>query len=189
LNLERGAVHPDIEQVLIPRAELQRRVAELADQVASDYRDTDLLLIGVLKGAVMFLVDLARELRLPLEMDFIAISSYGASTESSGVVHILKDLDEPVTGKHILVVEDIIDTGLTLQYILRNLATRRPASVKVCGLLVKDKARPVEVQCDYVGFRIPDRFVVGYGLDYAERYRNLPYVGILKPTVYERPPE
>ena len=178
-------MHEDIEEVLIPAADLSRRVAELGREVAADYRDKELVLVGILKGAVMFLVDLARELRLPLEIDFMAISSYGASTESSGIVRILKDLDESPADKHVLVVEDIVDTGLTLQYILRNLATRRPASVRVCGLLVKRKARPVEVPCDYVGFRIPDRFVVGYGLDYAERYRNLPYIGVLKRSVYD----
>jgi len=142
------------------------------------------VLVGILKGALIFLVDLARNIRLPLEIDFMAVSSYGASTRTSGVVRITKDLDESVEGKHLLLVEDIIDTGLTVKYILRNLSSRRPASVRVCGLLVKEKPRPVEIRCDYVGFTIPDRFVVGYGLDYAERYRNLPYVGVLKPEVY-----
>ena len=174
----------DIEEILISSPDLSRRVAELGREIAADYRGKDLLLIGVLKGAVVFLVDLAREIRLPLEIDFMAVSSYGASTESSGVVRILKDLDESVEGKHLLIVEDIVDTGLTLQYILRNLATRRPASVRVCGLLLKEKERPIAAECHYVGFRIPDRFVVGYGLDYAERYRNLPYIGVLKPAVY-----
>src|SRR5919198_799574 len=141
-------MHDDIEQILIPADDLARRVAELGQEVAADYCGRELLLVGVLKGAVIFLVDLAREIRLPLEIDFMATSSYGASTESSGVVRILKDLDEPVTDKHLLVVEDIIDTGLTLQYILANLATRRPASLRVCGLLLKDKERPVETQCD-----------------------------------------
>ena len=175
-----------IEEVLIAAPDLARRVAELGQEIAADYRGKELLLLGVLKGAVVFLVDLAREIKLPLEIDFMAVSSYGPSTESSGVVRILKDLDEPVMDKHLLIVEDIVDTGLTLQYILRNLATRRPASVRVCGLLVKEKERPLEVPCDYVGFRIPDRFVVGYGLDYAERYRNLPYIGVLKPSVYRQ---
>ena len=177
-------MHEDIEEILVSADDLQRRVGELGREVAADYRDKDLLLVGVLKGAVMFLVDLAREVRLPLEIDFMAVSSYGATTRSSGVVRILKDLDEPVTDKHVLVVEDIIDTGLTLRYILRNLATRRPASVRVCGLLYKEKDRAVDVPCEYVGFRIPDRFVVGYGLDYGERYRNLPYIGVLKRSVY-----
>ena len=177
-------MHEDVEEILITAEELSRRVAELGRQVAEDYRNKDLMLVGVLKGAVIFLVDLAREIGLPLEIDFMATSSYGASTETSGVVRILKDLDQGVADKHILIVEDIIDTGLTLQYILRNLGTRRPASVRVCGLLLKAKERPIQVQCDYVGFRIADRFVVGYGLDYAERYRNLPYIGVLKPRIY-----
>src|SRR5919197_1106202 len=177
-------MHDDIEQILIPADNLARRVAELGQEVAADYGGRELLLVGVLKGAGILLGDFPPPIRLPLEIDFMATSSYGASTESSGVVRILKDLDEPVADKHVLVVEDIIDTGLTLQYILRNLETRRPASVRVCGLLVKDKQRPIEVRCDYVGFHIPDRFVVGYGLDYAERYRNLPYIGVLKPSIY-----
>ena len=192
-ELPERPLRDDIEEILIAEEQLQRRVAELGRQIAGDYRDKDLLLVGVLKGAVMFLVDLARTIGLPLEMDFMAISSYGASTQSSGVVRILKDLDAPVADKHILIVEDIVDTGLTLQYILRNLATRRPASVRVCGLLLKERKRPVEVPCQYVGFTIPDRFVVGYGLDYGERYRNLPYVGVLKPSVYaargQQPPD
>jgi hypoxanthine phosphoribosyltransferase len=180
-------VDADVEEVLITASDLARRIAELGQEIAEDYRGKELLLVGVLKGAVMFMVDLARQIQLPLEIDFMATSSYGASTESSGVVRILKDLDEPIADKHVLIVEDIIDTGLTLQYILRNLATRRPASVRVCGLLVKERPRPVEVTCHYVGFRIPDRFVVGYGLDYAERYRNLAYIGVLKPSVYSQP--
>jgi hypoxanthine phosphoribosyltransferase len=174
----------DVERVLVSAETLRQRVAELGAQITTDYRDRELLLVGVLKGAVLFMVDLARQIRLPLEIDFMAVSSYGASTVSSGVVRILKDLDESVTGKHLLIVEDIIDSGLTLQYILRNLETRRPASVRVCGLLFKERERPVEVRCDYIGFRIPDRFVVGYGLDYAERYRNLPYIGVLRPEIY-----
>jgi hypoxanthine phosphoribosyltransferase len=137
-----------------------------------------------MKVDIFFLVVLEPAFRLPLAIDFMAISSYGASTKTSGVVRIVKDLDESVDGRHVLVVEDIIDTGLTLKYILRNLASRRPASVKVCGLLVKQKDRPINVEVDYVGFHIPDRFVVGYGLDYAEVYRNLPYIGVLKPERY-----
>jgi hypoxanthine phosphoribosyltransferase len=176
----------DLAEVLITEAQLSRRIADLGKQISADYRGKDLLLLGVLKGAVMFLVDLAREIRLPLELDFMATSSYGSSTQSSGIVRILKDLDEPVEGKHLLVVEDIVDSGLTLAYILRTLQTRRPASIKVCGLLVKDRPRDldVDVVVDYIGFRIPDRFVVGYGLDYAETYRNLPYVAVLKPELY-----
>ena len=174
----------DLEEIVVERERLARRVSELAEQITADYRGRRLLLVGVLKGAVAFLVDLAREIRLPLEVDFMATSSYGASTRSSGIVRILKDLDEPIEGKHLLVVEDIVDSGLTLGYILRALRMRAPASIKVCGLLVKDRPRSDEVAVDYVGFRIPDRFVVGYGLDYAEKYRNLPYVGVLKPALY-----
>jgi hypoxanthine phosphoribosyltransferase len=179
----------DLAEVLITEAQLSRRIADLGKQISADYRGKDLLLLGVLKGAVMFLVDLAREIRLPLEVDFMATSSYGSSTQSSGIVRILKDLDEPIEGKHVLVVEDIVDSGLTLAYILRTLQTRRPASIRVCGLLVKDRPRDVDVDVvvDYIGFRIPDRFVVGYGLDFAESYRNLPYVAVLKPELYRDP--
>ena len=173
----------DLEEVVIGEGQLRRRVSELGEQITADYRGRRLLLVGVLKGAVTFLVDLAREVRLPLELDFMAISSYGASTRSSGIVRILKDLDDPIEGKDVLIVEDIVDSGLTLDYILRTLRMRQPASIKVCGLLVKDRARADDVQVDYVGFRIPDRFVVGYGLDYAETYRNLPYVAVLKPAL------
>ena len=174
----------DLAEILISEAALNRRIAELGREIAADYDGKPLLLLGVLKGAVMFLVDLAREIRLPVELDFMATSSYGASTQSSGIVRILKDLDAPVEGKHVLIVEDIVDSGLTLAYILRALEARQPASVKICGLLVKDRQRVADVSVDYVGFQIPDRFVVGYGLDHAETYRNLPYVGVLKPDLY-----
>jgi hypoxanthine phosphoribosyltransferase len=177
----------DIEAVLIDEARLRQRLAELGEQLTRDYQGRDLLLVGVLKGAVIFMVDLARRIRVPLEIDFMAVSSYGSSTESSGVVRIIKDLDDPIEGKNVLIVEDIIDTGLTLQYILRNLRTRGPASIRVCGLLVKEKDRAIEIEPDYMGFRIPDRFVVGYGLDYAERYRNLPFIGVLKAPVSGQP--
>lgn len=176
----------DIEETLLDAEAIRRRVAELAGEIERDYAGRRLLLVGVLKGAILFLVDLARELKLPVEMDFMAISSYGASTRSSGVVRILKDLDESVEGKDVLVVEDIVDTGLTLKYIIENLETRNPQSIRICALLSKSGARQVEVPVDYVGFEIPNRFVVGYGLDYAERYRNLPYIGVLKPSVYSR---
>ena len=174
----------DIQEIVVDRERLAHRVAELADEITADYRARRLLLVGVLKGAVAFLVDLAREIRLPVEVDFMATSSYGASTESSGIVRILKDLEEPIEGKDLLIVEDIVDSGLTLGYILRTLRMRAPASIKVCGLLVKDRPRSDEIAVDYVGFRILDRFVVGYGLGYAERYRNLPYIGVLKPALY-----
>jgi len=169
-----------VKRVLISREEIHRRIQELGRQLSRDYAGRNLLLLGVLKGAVVFLVDLARAIDLPLQMDFMAVSSYGASTQSSGVVRILKDLDAAVEGRDILVVEDIIDTGLTLRYILDNLAMRNPASVKVCALLVKGKARPDGIKADYVGFEIPDEFVVGYGLDYAELYRNLPFIAVLE---------
>jgi hypoxanthine phosphoribosyltransferase len=177
-------MHADIEQILISADELAHRTVELGEQITNDYRDRELLLVGVLKGAVLFMVDLARQIKLPLTIDFMAISSYGADTTSSGVVRLLKDLDGSVSGKHLIIVEDIVDSGLTLQYIRRHLEMRGAASVRVCGLLWKERERAVEVPCDYVGFRIPDRFVVGYGLDYAERYRNLPYIGVLRPEIY-----
>lgn len=174
----------DIEQVLIDEAALQQRVAELGQEISRDYAGRPLVLVCVLKGAVAFFWDLARAISLPVVLDFISISSYGASTRSSGVVRILKDLDAPIEGKDVLIVEDIVDTGLTLRYILENLETRQPASVKICGLLLKHREREAEARVDYVGFEIPDRFVVGYGLDFAERYRNLSYIGVLKPSVY-----
>ena len=169
-----------IESVLISEQEIQQRIKELGQQISKDYAGRNLLLLGVLKGAVVFLVDLAKAIDLPLQMDFMAVSSYGASTQSSGVVRILKDLDSAVDGRDILVVEDIIDTGLTLRYILDNLAMRNPASVKVCALLYKERPRAEAIEADYVGFQIPNKFVVGYGLDYAELYRNLPYVGVMR---------
>ena len=176
----------DIAEVLIPADRLQARVRELARQVEDDYRETGVLLVGVLKGALMFMVDLARELDLPVELDFMAISSYGNATESSGVVRILKDLDMTIEGRHVLIVEDIVDTGLTLSYMREVLLTREPASLRICCLLDKRDARQADVALDYVGFVIPTRFVVGYGLDYAEIYRNLPFVGVLKPECYQK---
>jgi hypoxanthine phosphoribosyltransferase len=177
----------DMAEVLITAEQLEQRVAELGEQITADYAGRRLLLVCVLKGAVLFLVDLARQIQLPLEIDFMAISSYGASTQSSGIVRILKDLEDSVEGQHILVVEDIVDSGLTLDYLLRSLAARGPASIKVCGLLLKERPRELPVTIDYVGFTIPDKFVVGYGLDFAERYRNLPYIGVLRPDLYETP--
>lgn len=178
-------MHDDIEDVLITDSVLQGRIAALAAAIRADYQGKDLLLVGILRGAIMFITDLARHLDMPLEVDFMAISSYGNATESSGVVRILKDLDTPLEGKHVLIVEDIIDSGLTLRYLMENLESRNPASVEVCTLLDKEKPRETTVLAPrYVGFRIPDRFVVGYGLDYAQKYRNLPYIGVLKPSVY-----
>ena len=176
--------HDDIEQVLISEEEIHARVAALAAAITAEYRGKDLLLVGILRGAIMCIVDLARRLDMALEMDFMAVSSYGNTTESSGVVRILKDLDGPIEGKHVLVVEDIVDSGLTLGYLVEHLARRGPASLNVCALLDKAKASERSLPIAYVGFTIPDRFVVGYGLDYAQKYRNLPYIGVLKPSVY-----
>jgi hypoxanthine phosphoribosyltransferase len=173
-ELERG-----VGEILIDEETLQGRIAALGDEISADYEGRDLLLIGVLKGAVFFMADLMRRLRVPCEIDFMAISSYGAATDSSGVVRILKDLDINIEGRHVLVVEDIIDSGLTLSYLMRNLESREPASLEVCALLTKPGRRAIDVPVRYVGFEIPNRFVIGYGLDFAERYRNLPYVGVL----------
>ena len=168
-----------VAEVLIDEESLRGRVAELGEEVSSDYVGRDLLLIGVLKGAVFFMADLMRHLTVPCEIDFMAISSYGASTDSSGVVRILKDLDINIEGRHVLVVEDIIDSGLTLSYLMRNLESREPETLDVCALLTKPERREIDVPVRYVGFEIPNRFVIGYGLDFDERYRNLPYVGVL----------
>ena len=174
----------DVQEVLITEEQLQRRVAEMGARIAADYTDKTPVLICVLKGASMFLVDLMRAAPIPLEVDYMAISSYGASTKSSGVVRILKDLDTVIEGRHVLVVEDIVDTGLTLKYITDLLAARSPASLRICTLLDKRENRRTQVTVDYAGFVIPNRFVIGYGLDYAEVYRNLPFIGVLKPEIY-----
>jgi hypoxanthine phosphoribosyltransferase len=168
-----------IGEILIDEETLAARVAELGAEVSADYEGRDLLLIGVLKGAVFFMADLMRHLTVACEVDFMAISSYGDSTDSSGIVRILKDLDINIEGRDVLVVEDIIDSGLTLSYLIRNLESREPASLEVCALLTKPSRREIDVRVRYVGFEIPNKFVVGYGLDFAERYRNLPYVGVL----------
>jgi hypoxanthine phosphoribosyltransferase len=170
---------PAIGEVLVPAEELQRRIRELGVEISRDYADRDLIMIGVLKGAILFLADLMRELTVPCEVDFMAVSSYGSATDSSGVVRILKDLDSSIEGRNVLIVEDIIDSGLTLQYLLRNLRARNPASVEVCALLTKPDRRRVELPIRYVGFEIPNRYVIGYGLDYAQRYRNLDCVAVL----------
>ncbi len=174
----------ELASVLISEKEIDQRIRELAAEVDRDYAERDLLLVGVLKGAVMVMADLARALHVHATMDWMAVSSYGSGTTSSGVVRILKDLDKDITGKHVLVVEDIIDSGLTLSWLLRNLGSRGPASVEVFTLLRKPDAAKVAVDVRYVGFDIPNEFVIGYGLDYAERYRNLPFVGTLAPQVY-----
>lgn len=180
----------DIKSVLLSEDEIQAKVAELGAQVGEDYRDAlgsqDLLLITVLKGAVFFVTDLARKIPLPTQLEFMAVSSYGSSTSSSGVVRILKDLDRDINDRDVLIVEDIVDSGLTLSWLLRNLATRHPRSLRVCTLMRKPDAVRDDVDIAYVGFDIPNEFVVGYGLDYAERYRDLSYIGTLDPKVYEQ---
>jgi len=174
----------DLQEVLLTEAQIKTRVAEMARQITRDYDGRQLLLIGILKGAVMFLADLVRELGVKASIDFIAVSSYGSSTKSSGAVRILKDLDSSIDGKDVLVVEDIVDTGLTLQYLVNTLKARKPRSLKMAALLDKPSRRKVDVNVDYLGFQIPDKFVVGYGLDFNEDYRHLPYVAVLKPELY-----
>ena len=178
-------MHQDIEEVLFSTEAILAKVAELGARITRDYAGKTLLLLGTLKGAVPFIADLARAIELPLELDYMAISSYGSSTQSSGVVRILKDLEGPIANKHVLIVEDIVDSGQTLHYLMEVLRQRRPLSLRVCTLLDKERERVKPVESDYTGFTIPDRFVVGYGLDYAQHYRNLPYIGILKPAVYQ----
>lgn len=178
----------DIASVLISEEQIRQRTAELAEEIAARYPagapEGDLLLVGVLKGAIFFMTDFARALSIPTQMEFMAVSSYGSSTSSSGVVRILKDLDKDIAGRHVLIVEDVIDSGLTLSWLMRNLSTRNPASLDVITLLRKPDAVKVDINVDNVGFDIPNEFVVGYGLDYAERYRDLPYIGTLEPRVY-----
>ncbi|MDP2234428.1 MAG: hypoxanthine phosphoribosyltransferase [Actinomycetota bacterium] len=177
-------MHPDLETIVLTEAQIAERIRQLGEQISADYGDEPVLLIAVLRGAALFVADLARAIESPVEIDFMAVSSYGSSTKSSGVVRIIKDLDETIEGRHVLVVEDILDTGLTLKYLLKNLASRGPASLEVVTLLSKEGKQRVPISCRYIGFDVPDEFVVGYGLDYAERYRNLPYIGILKPEIY-----
>ena len=176
----RVAAEPAIGEVLVAADDLQRRVVELGAEISSDYAGRSLLLVGVLKGAVFFLSDLMRFIDIPVEVDFMAVASYGSATDSSGVVRILKDLDVAIEGRDVLIVEDIVDSGLTLQYLMRNLGSRNPRTLEVCALLTKPERRKVDLPTRYVGFEIPDRFVVGYGLDYAERHRNLPFVAVLE---------
>ncbi len=177
-------IHEDIEAVLLSSEQIQDKIATLGKHITEDYRDKDLLLVGILKGAFVFMADLARSIHLPIEFDFMAVSSYGSSTRSSGVVRILKDLDYEITGRHVLLVEDIIDSGLTVSYLLRYLEARRPESLEICSLFWKRGEQAVPLDVKYPGFDIPPVFVVGYGLDYSEKYRNLPYIGVLKPVAY-----
>ena len=176
----------DIDEILIPEDRIATRITELADEISADYADREPVLVGILKGAAIVMSDLARALSRPVTMEYMAISSYGSSTSSSGIVRILKDLDRDISGQHVLVVEDIVDSGLTLSWLLRNLQSRQPASLTVMALLRKPDAVKVEVPVRYLGFDIPSEFVVGYGLDYAERYRDLPYIARLRPEVYSR---
>jgi hypoxanthine phosphoribosyltransferase len=173
-------VASEVGEILVQSDDLSHRVRELAAEVSRDYKGRDLFLVGVLKGAVFFLSDLMRHLEVPCEVDFMAVSSYGSSTDSSGIVRILKDLDAPIEGREVLIVEDIVDSGLTLSYLLRTLRARNPASLEVCALLTKPERRKVELPIKYVGFEIPNRFAIGYGLDHGERFRNLPYVAVLR---------
>lgn len=169
---------PRIGEILISEERLQQRIGELAAEISADYAGREILVVGVLKGALLFIADLVRRLSVPVTMDFMAVSSYGASTHSSGVVRILKDLDAPIAGKHVLVVEDVVDSGLTLQYLMKNLRSREPASLELCTLMVKPASRTLPVEMRYVGFEMPDAFVVGYGLDFDEHYRQLPYIAV-----------
>jgi len=177
-------MNEDIEEILISEERILSKVQELGMQITCDYQGKNLLLLGTLKGAVPFIADLARAIHLPLELDYMAVASYGNSTQSSGIVRIVKDLEGPIDHKHVLVVEDIIDSGLTLHYLVDLIKRRNPLSLRLCSLLDKERERIRNVELDYLGFTIPDKFVVGYGLDYAQRYRNLPYIGILKLEVY-----
>lgn len=176
--------HEDVERVLFTEEDLARRVGEMGAQITADYAGKELLVISVLRGAAIFMADLVREIHLPLEMDYMAISSYGNGVKSSGVVRILKDLTSSVEGRHVLIAEDILDSGLTLRYLMKNLASRGPASIEVATLLRKNVPNQADIDCKYVGFECPNEFIVGYGLDYAERYRNLPFIGVLKKDVY-----
>lgn len=175
----------DIQEILLSREQIQQRVLELGRQISSDYDGRNPLLVGVLKGVLFFMADLLREITIPMEVDFMAISSYSAEARDQGFVRMVKDLDIPVTGRHVIFVEDVIDTGLTLNYLLRNLRSQRPASLEVCVLFDKPERRLIDVPVKYLGFDLPDKFVVGYGLDHNERYRNLPFVGLLKAYVFQ----
>lgn len=178
-------MHKDIGSIIYSESDLNERVVALGKQITEDYKGEKLIVVGVMKGANLFVADLIRKLDLDIILDFIVVSSYGSSTETTGVIRLLKDLDENIDSEHVLIVEDIIDSGLTLEYLVKNFETRNPKSVKICTLLNKVERRKVDMKVDYIGFQVPDEFIVGYGIDYAERYRNLPYVGILKRSVYE----
>lgn len=178
-------MHQDLESILLTEAQIAQRVSEMGEEISLDYAGKDLMLVSVLKGSIVFMADLMRAISFPVGIDFMSVSSYGKEAKTSGVVRILKDMDQSAEGKHILIVEDILDSGMTLRYIMDLMEASKPASLRLCTLLDKPERRKVPVQCHYTGFTIPDAFVVGYGLDYAERYRNLPYIGILAPRIYE----
>jgi len=182
--LEDKVLLDDIEEVLLSSEEIHKKIEELGKCISADYKDKNLLMVSILKGSVVFMADLMRQITVPARIDFMSVSSYGTGVKTSGVVKITKDLDVPLEGYDLLIVEDILDSGLTLHYIIEILKSRKPRSVSICTLLDKPERRKVEVRTDYLGFNIPDKFVVGYGLDYAEKYRNLPYIGVLKPSVY-----
>lgn len=175
--------HPDLDRVLFSEDEIRARVREMGQQITKDYEGESIVVISVLRGAAIFMADLVREIHLPLEMDYMAISSYGDGMKSSGVVRILKDLSSKIEGRHVLIAEDILDSGLTLRYLIKNLESRDPASIEVATLLRKDTPNQADIKCKYIGFECPDEFIVGYGLDLGERYRNLPCIGVLKPEV------
>ena len=185
MSPELSSLTNDVAEILISEEAIQQRVAELGKRITLDFAGSEVLMIAVLKGALLFLADLVRHVDLPVAMDFLAVSSYGAGTTSSGVVRILKDLDEPIEGRNVVIVEDIVDSGRTLDYLLRMLRQRHPATLHVCTLLDKRERREINVPIDYVGFEVPDEFVVGYGLDFAEYYRQLPFIGVLKPEIYQ----
>ena len=180
------SLEENIEKVLLSEEQIQNRIKELADQINKDYEGKSLIMIGILRGAVMFFTDLAKKLTVPVKMDFMAVSSYSGGTRTSGVVRMVHDLAENIEGKDVLIVEDIVDSGLTLSYLAKNLKLRKPSSLKICCLLDKPYQRTNEITVDYVGFEIPDEFVIGYGLDYEEFYRNIPYIGVLKPEAYKK---
>lgn len=179
-------MHKDVEEILFEEKQINERIAIMAEQITNDYKGQTLLMVGILKGAVLFFSELAKRLDLDIEMDFMAVSSYGSSAKSSGAAKLLKDLDYDIKGKNVLIVEDIIDTGLTLNYLVNSLEARNPKSLKTCCLLDKPSRRKIDFEPDYKGFEVPDKFLIGFGLDYASKYRNLPYIGVLKPSIYEK---
>ena len=182
---ERVSIHNDVSEILYTEERLAQIVREMGRRITEDYRDQNLFMVSVLKGSLIFMADLMRAIEVPCAIDFLSVSSYGAGTSTSGEVRILKDLDSTLEGKDVLVVEDILDSGVTLSFLLKNLSARRPNSIRLCTLLDKPERRKVDIHPDYVGAVVPDKFIVGYGLDYAEKYRNLPYIGVLKPEIYE----